>query len=149
MTSIDADQKHTHQIGDAFRKVHDLVNIPLSEDVPIIQAANFSVLYQANTDTNFGDIFAFKSAFAGSYEDAMVYAELQDLYNQGQEYAIMLYTWRSISRALPHIRSNEQPHRLEIYQKTLEILEPHARKLRSFMLFQDFLGKNPTTSQAS
>ncbi|CDS40695.1 P53 inducible protein [Echinococcus multilocularis] len=85
MTSIDADQKHTHQIGDAFRKVHDLVNIPLSEDVPTIQAANFSVLYQANTDTNFGDIFAFKSAFAGSYEDAMVYAELQDLYNQGQD----------------------------------------------------------------
>ncbi|EUB63727.1 Cytoplasmic FMR1-interacting protein [Echinococcus granulosus] len=95
MTSIDADQKHTHQIGDAFRKVHDLVNIPLSEDVPIIQAANFSVLYQ--------------SAFAGSYEDAMVYAELQDLYNQGQEYAIMLYTWRSISRALPH-SSNQFCH---------------------------------------
>ncbi|KAM7539533.1 hypothetical protein Aperf_G00000032396 [Anoplocephala perfoliata] len=137
MTSVDIDQEHTHQIGDAFRKVHDLVNIPLSEDVPVIQAANFSVLYQANTDTNFSDIIAFKSAFAGSHEDAIVYAELQDLYNQGQEYAIMLYSWRSISRALPHIRSNEQPHRLEIYQKTLEILEPHARKLRSFMLFQE------------
>ncbi|VDM25559.1 unnamed protein product [Hydatigera taeniaeformis] len=159
MTSIDVERQHTHQIGDAFRKVHDLVNIPLSEDVPTIQAANFSVLYQvrtvrvydyltnqANADTNFGDIFAFKSAFAGSSEDALVYAELQDLYNQGQEYAIMLYSWRSISRALPHIRSNEQPHRLEIYQKTLEILEPHARKLRSFMLFQEsaidcFVGK--------
>lgn len=46
MTPIDVDQQHTHQIGDAFRKVHDLVNIPLSEDVPTIQAANFSVLYQ-------------------------------------------------------------------------------------------------------
>lgn len=46
MTSSDVDQQHTHHIGDAFRKVHDLVNIPLSEDVPVIQAANFSVLYQ-------------------------------------------------------------------------------------------------------
>ncbi len=46
MTSVNVDQQQTHQIGDAFRKVHDLVNIPLSEDVPAIQAANFSVLYQ-------------------------------------------------------------------------------------------------------
>ncbi|VDD81090.1 unnamed protein product [Mesocestoides corti] len=102
MDSVEANEQQNHHIGEAFRKVHELVNIPLSEDVPAIQAANFSVMYQANTDTNFGDITAFKSAFAGSYEDAIVYAELQDLYNQGQEYAIMLYTWRSISRALPH-----------------------------------------------
>ncbi|KAL5113064.1 hypothetical protein TcWFU_010192 [Taenia crassiceps] len=118
MTPVDVDQQHTHHIGDAFRKVHDLVNIPLLEDVPTIQAANFSVLYQANTDTNFGDIFAFKSAFAGSYEDAIVYAELQDLYNQGQEYAIMLYTWRSISRALPHVGKLKGLSRKESHHKS-------------------------------
>ena len=46
MTSFSVDQQHKHHIGDAFRKVHDLVNIPLSEDVAVIQGANFSVLYQ-------------------------------------------------------------------------------------------------------
>ncbi|VDN49517.1 unnamed protein product, partial [Dibothriocephalus latus] len=102
MSSADLDHQRRLHLGDALKKVHELVSIPLSEDVPVIQAANFSVLYQANTDTNFGDVIAFKSAFAGSAEDAMVFAQLNNLYNQGQEYAIMLYTWRSISRALPH-----------------------------------------------
>lgn len=100
-------------------------------------------------DTNFNDIIAFKSAFARSAEDARVYAQLNTMLEQGQEFAIMLYTWRSISRALPfvcfavnlrfilmQIRSNEQPHRMEIYQKTVEILEPYANKLKEFMYFQ-------------
>ncbi|VEL19052.1 unnamed protein product [Protopolystoma xenopodis] len=109
----------------------------MHKDVPAIQASSFSVLYQSNTDTNFEDIAAFKSAFARSAEDARVYAQLNLLLEQGLEYAIMLYTWRSMSRALPHIRSNEQPHRMEIYHKTVEILEPHAQKLREFKNFQD------------
>lgn len=124
-------------LADAMRKVNALLDIKLDEDVPSIQAANCSLLFQSNMDTNFNDIIAFKSAFARSAEDARVYAQLNTMLEQGQEFAIMLYTWRSISRALPFIRSNEQPHRMEIYQKTVEILEPYANKLKEFMYFQD------------
>ncbi|VDO71027.1 unnamed protein product [Schistosoma mattheei] len=109
----------------------------LDEDVPSIQGANFPILLQSNTDTNFSDITAFKSAFARSAEDARVYSHLNTLLEQGQEYAIMLYTWRSISRALPFIRSSDQPNRIKIYEKTKEILEPHCLKLKQFMFFQD------------
>ncbi|TPP57801.1 Cytoplasmic FMR1-interacting protein 1 [Fasciola gigantica] len=68
-------------LADAMRKVNALLDINLDEDVPSIQAANCSLLFQ--------------------------------------------------------IRSNEQPHRMEIYQKTVEILEPYANKLKEFMHFQD------------
>ncbi|CAH8541150.1 unnamed protein product [Dicrocoelium dendriticum] len=124
-------------LADAMRKVNALLDINLDEDAPSIQAANCSLLFQSSTDTNFNDITAFKSAFARSADDARVYSQLNTLLEKGQEFAIMLYTWRSISRALPFIRSNEQPHRMEIYKKTVEILEPYAIKLKEFMYFQD------------
>ncbi|KAH8872795.1 Cytoplasmic FMR1-interacting protein 2 [Schistosoma japonicum] len=121
----------------ATREVSSLSQLTLDEDVPSIQGANFPILFQSNTDTNFSDITAFKSAFARSAEDARVYSHLNSLLEQGQEYAIMLYTWRSISRALPFIRSSDQPNRIKIYEKTKEILEPHCLKLKHFMFFQD------------
>ncbi|VDQ12085.1 unnamed protein product [Trichobilharzia regenti] len=124
-------------LSSAVREVSALSQLNLDEDVPSIQAANFPVLLQSNTDTNFNDITAFKSSFARSAEDARVYAHLNSLLEQGQEYATMLYTWRSISRALPFIRSSDQPNRIKIYEKTKEILEPHCLKLKQFMFFQD------------
>lgn len=48
----------------------------------------------------------------------------------------MLYTWRCCSRAIPQPKSNEQPNRVEIYEKTVEVLAPEVNKLLSFMYFQ-------------
>ena len=33
----------------------------------------------------------------------------------------MLYTWRSCSRAIPQPKSNEDPNKNEIYEKTIEV----------------------------
>lgn len=48
----------------------------------------------------------------------------------------MLYTWRCCSRAIPQPKSNEQPNRVEIYEKTVEVLAPEVKKLLNFMYFQ-------------
>jgi len=34
------------------------------------------------------------------------------------------------------IKSNEQPNRVEIYEKTVEVLGPQVQKLMNFMYFQ-------------
>lgn len=34
------------------------------------------------------------------------------------------------------IKSNEQPNRVEIYEKTVEVLSPQVQKLMNFMYFQ-------------
>lgn len=56
--------------------------------------------------------------------------------DEGQEHAVMLYTWRCCSRAIPQPKSNEQPNRVEIYEKTVEVLAPEVNKLLNFMYFQ-------------
>ena len=58
------------------------------------------------------------------------------LLDEGQKHAVMLYTWRCCSRAIPQPKSNEQPNRVEIYEKTVEVLAPEVNKLLCFMYFQ-------------
>ena len=55
---------------------------------------------------------------------------------EGHDHAVMLYTWRCCSRAIPQPKSNEQPNRVEIYEKTVEVLAPEVNKLLNLMYFQ-------------
>jgi cytoplasmic FMR1 interacting protein len=57
------------------------------------------------------------------------------LLEKGNEHAMMLYTWRCCSRAIPQVKSNDQKNRNEIYEKTVEVLQPHVDKLIDLMRF--------------
>ena len=48
----------------------------------------------------------------------------------------MLYTWRCCSRSIPQVKSNDQVDRIEIYEKTVQVLMPHINKLMQLMKFQ-------------
>ena len=64
-----------------------------------------------------------------------MHAQMQKMLDQGESYAVMLYTWRSCSRAIPAVKTSEQPNRNEIYEKTIEVLEPEIKKLFDFYAF--------------
>lgn len=66
----------------------------------------------------------------------VVTSKQNELLDEGQKHAVMLYTWRCCSRAIPQPKSNEQPNRVEIYEKTVEVLAPEVNKLLNFMYFQ-------------
>jgi hypothetical protein len=71
------------------------------------------------------------------YSKAFLLLYLQnELLEEGLTHAVMLYTWRCCSRAIPQPKSNEQPNRVEIYEKTVEVLAPEVNKLLNFMYFQ-------------
>jgi cytoplasmic FMR1 interacting protein len=57
------------------------------------------------------------------------------LLEQGNGHAITLYTWRCCSRSIPQVKSNDQEDRIEIYEKTVEVLSPHINKLMQLMRF--------------
>ena len=69
-------------------------------------------------------------------EEATVHSSLNEMLEEGQDHAVMLYTWRCCSRAIPQPKSNEQPNRVEIYEKTVEVLAPEVNKLLNLMYFQ-------------
>ncbi|OTF77613.1 hypothetical protein BLA29_014188 [Euroglyphus maynei] len=53
--------------------------------------------------------------------------------DEGEKHAVMLYTWRCCSRAIPQPKSNEQPNRRDLYEKIVEVLGPEVKKLLSFI----------------
>ncbi|XP_072157115.1 cytoplasmic FMR1-interacting protein-like [Bemisia tabaci] len=59
-----------------------------------------------------------------------------ELLEDGLEHAVILYTWRCCSGAIPQSKSNEQLNWVEIYEKTVEVLAPEVNKLLNIMYFQ-------------
>ncbi|GAB0094881.1 Cytoplasmic FMR1-interacting protein [Sergentomyia squamirostris] len=123
-------------LADALSNVEVLDELPLPDEQPCIEAQPCSVVYKANFDTNFEDRNGFVTGVAKYIEEATVHANLNVLLDEGQQHAVMLYTWRCCSRAIPQPKSNEQPNRVEIYEKTVEVLAPEVNKLLNFMYFQ-------------
>lgn len=123
-------------LTDALSNVDVLDELTLPDEQPCIEAQPCSIVYQANFDTNFEDRNGFVTGIAKYIEEATVHASLNELLEEGLEHAVMLYTWRCCSRAIPQPKSNEQPNRVEIYEKTVEVLAPEVKKLLNFMYFQ-------------
>ncbi|KAJ0169329.1 hypothetical protein K1T71_015213 [Dendrolimus kikuchii] len=123
-------------LSDALSNVDVLDELTLPDEQPCIEAAPCSILYQANFDTNFEDRNGFITGIAKYIEEATVHANLNELLEEGNAHAVMLYTWRCCSRAIPQPRSNEQPDRVHIYERTVQVLAPEVDKLLHFMYFQ-------------
>uniref|UniRef100_A0AAR2K7E8 Cytoplasmic FMR1-interacting protein n=1 Tax=Pygocentrus nattereri TaxID=42514 RepID=A0AAR2K7E8_PYGNA len=126
----------TVTLEDALSNVDLLEELPLPDQQPCIEPLPSSLIFQPNFDTNFEDRNAFVTGIARYIEQATVHSSMNEMLEEGQEYAVMLYTWRSCSRAIPQVKCNEQPNRVEIYEKTVEVLEPEVTKLMNFMYFQ-------------
>ncbi|CAL1540993.1 unnamed protein product [Lymnaea stagnalis] len=120
----------------ALEKVDTLTCVTLHDEQPCIEALSLSIHYRAKFDTNFEDKNAFVSSVAKYKEQATGQAVLNQLLEEGEEYAVMIYTWRCCSRAIPQVQSNNQVNKEEIYQQTVDVLKPLIDKLMKFMDFQ-------------
>lgn len=79
-------------------------------------------------------------------QEAQSLATLNEILERGFFFSATIYTWRSLSRGIPAVRfcqqhsgltdcccvqikSNEQANRVEIYEKTVDVLGPEVQKL--------------------
>ncbi|PIO35700.1 hypothetical protein AB205_0059440 [Aquarana catesbeiana] len=95
-------------LEDALSNVDLLEELPLPDQQPCIEPPPSSIMYQANFDTNFEDRNAFVTGIARYIEQATVHSSMNEMLEEGQEYAVMLYTWRSCSRAIPQRKAIER-----------------------------------------
>lgn len=123
-------------LEEAVNTVESLDEIALPDYQPCIESMSGSCIYKVNLDTNFEDKNAYVTGMSKYMEEAAMHAKLNKLLDKGNEHAIMLYTWRCCSRAIPQVKSNDQPDRIEIYEKSVEVLSPHIDKLMDLMNFQ-------------
>eukprot|EP00051_Salpingoeca_urceolata_P004991 m.69469 g.69469 ORF g.69469 m.69469 type:complete len:1254 (+) comp13989_c0_seq2:242-4003(+) len=124
-------------ITTAITNVQHLRTHNLTDDQPCIEASAVSLNYDVSFDSNFEDRGAFIMGISKYVEEAQWLATLNSILEDGFKFSGTIYTWRSCSRAIPAVKSNEQPNRAEIYQKTVEVLGPEVEKLKQFYHFQN------------
>ncbi|TPX72953.1 hypothetical protein SpCBS45565_g00163 [Spizellomyces sp. 'palustris'] len=117
-------------------------------DSPLVAAAPVAVAIDGSIhDVNLADssIYApdataekgLAQTVAYAVKEAGYLAKMNALLEEGQKLLASLYSYRSCSRAIPQVQSNEQANRLEIYQRTYEVLQPEVDKMQKFMSFRD------------
>uniref|UniRef100_A0A0N4UEL4 Cytoplasmic FMR1-interacting protein n=1 Tax=Dracunculus medinensis TaxID=318479 RepID=A0A0N4UEL4_DRAME len=116
----------------AFQLLDDLV---LIDDQPSVEAQSLPLQCRVSFDTNFEDRNAYVTGMSKYIEEATRHAEFNTLLREGFKHAAHLYTWRCCSRAVPMAKSNDQPNRVEINEKVVEVLNPEVEKLHQFMHF--------------
>ncbi|TPX53931.1 hypothetical protein PhCBS80983_g06110 [Powellomyces hirtus] len=70
-------------------------------------------------------------------QEAAYIAKMNSLLEEGQKLLSSLYSYRSCSRAIPQVQSNDQSNRLEMYGTTFDVLKPEVEKMKKFMIFRD------------
>ena len=113
-------------LKDALTNVQCLETLALPDEQPTIEPEPASVVYDVSFDTNFADRTAFITGIAQYNEEATVCSNLvcmsrarqtllllqyyivpfqNIILDEGEQYAGLLYSWRSLSRAVPAVRS--------------------------------------------
>ncbi|VDK48795.1 unnamed protein product [Anisakis simplex] len=112
-----------------------LDDLVLCDNQPCVEAQSIPLQCRVCFSTNFEDRNAYVTGVSKYIEEATRHAEFNDLLAEGFQHAAHLYTWRCCSRAVPMAKSNDQPNRVEINEKVVEVLNPEVEKLHRFMHF--------------
>uniref|UniRef100_H3B436 Cytoplasmic FMR1-interacting protein n=1 Tax=Latimeria chalumnae TaxID=7897 RepID=H3B436_LATCH len=129
------DSMTTHvTLEDALSNVDLLEELPLPDQQPCIEPPPSSIMYQANFDTNFEDRNAFVTGIARYIEQATVHSSMNEMLEEGHEYAVMLYTWRSCSRAIPQDECWKNNSQHSLFDTNVQILQKNLHKKNKFMV---------------
>jgi cytoplasmic FMR1 interacting protein len=90
-------------LQDALTNVRSLEALALPDEQPTIEPEPASVVYEVSFDTNFADRTAFITGIGKYNEEATICSSLNVILDEGESYAALLYTWRSMSRAVPAV----------------------------------------------
>jgi cytoplasmic FMR1 interacting protein len=95
---------------------------------------------------NFSDHNAFDHMFVNEMETK---AAIEQLLDEGSHFVDMLYTFRSVSRAIPMINDQNAPNKAELNRSTFDVLRPEIVKLKVRMRAGNEQGRLLTTHSST
>jgi len=113
-------------------RINALESFELVDGQPNIEGPAFAVTYDGSVDYNYVDSKAYDTKWN---EEIDRLRGLRDVLGRGDYFISMVYTYRSCSKALPQIKTQDDPNRAAIYEKHYEVLEPEINKLKELMYF--------------
>ncbi|KJE88550.1 cytoplasmic FMR1-interacting protein 1 [Capsaspora owczarzaki ATCC 30864] len=107
----------------------------LVDNQPAIQPRPISVQLNASLDTAFGDADLYSNLQSHLAGEARFMRKMYANVDEAMRYFGIIYATRSLSKALPQVKTQDQPDRVAIYEKTHDILRPEVEKMKEFMRF--------------
>ncbi|CAM9579119.1 unnamed protein product [Ectocarpus fasciculatus] len=117
--------------------VLSLESIKLEDDVPRVQPTPQSIDYEVAPQSNllqYVDHAGYKTAL-GSEVEAI--GELEKVLEFGRMHVNVLYTFRSVSRAIPMVSGSGDPNKNALHMNTFKVLRPEMKKLSAIMDFYE------------
>jgi cytoplasmic FMR1 interacting protein len=118
--------------------------VVLTDDVPNIQCVGLPSSINLEMSTIFNPLgYVDYKGFPSSFSDDIIYiAKIESLIMQGPQFINILYSFRSISRAIPELvfdKNEKDPlilqQRVEYNSKIVNIIRPEINKIQELMYF--------------
>ena len=107
-----------------------------TDNVPNLQSPSLALEFQMRSGSNsinYGDHIGLPTDFGPEIKAT---AEVEAMLAEGAEHVHMLYTFRSVGRAVPMPKESD-PNKAELNLKTFEVLRPQIAKIKRLMDFQE------------
>ncbi|CAM9167660.1 unnamed protein product, partial [Phaeothamnion confervicola] len=117
--------------------VQILENMPFEDGDPRVQPTPVGVGYEMAPSSNllsYIDHAGFPTEFNSEIE---AIGELEKILEAGQRHVHTLYTYRSVSIAIPLVTDSNDPNKDLLHMRTYQVLRPEMEKVRDVMAFQD------------
>jgi len=129
--------KREMTVNEAIQQVAVLVGTPLQPvDQRDLGPTHLILHHSANFDAKLQDHLGFNTGIKRFQDLADARSKLLVFLEGGEKFAALLYTWRCCSMAIPAIKSHDQSNRMDIYNRTLEVMDPQISQLNQLMGFQ-------------
>ena len=125
-----------------------LSSIDLNPVQAALQGPNLPLLYEFVSDKNavhYADRVGFEGYALQFSDETKGIVELEAIDKWGAELASMLYTYRSIARALPTVGGDEALKRA-MYASSFEVLDPVMDEIKQLILFKERVVAKWTTN---
>ncbi|KNC47751.1 serine/threonine protein kinase [Thecamonas trahens ATCC 50062] len=120
------------QGGEALNYIRGFDRFILPDDTPNVEGPNFPISYGSASSYNFADREGYQTDFV---DEAGTMARIDSMLERGTGFIALLYTYRSCSKSVPQVKSQDQENKVELYQNTFRVLEPQINKLKNLFSF--------------
>ncbi|CAM9248489.1 unnamed protein product, partial [Hapterophycus canaliculatus] len=117
--------------------VLSLESIKLEDNVPRVQPTPQSIDYEVAPQSNLLQYVDHAGYETGLGAEVEAIGELEKVLEVGRMHVNALYTFRSVSRAIPMVSGNSDPNKDALHMNTFKVLRPEMEKLSAVMLFYE------------
>ena len=126
------------ELGDSAIEKLSRLPISLVPGQAALQGPNPRVHYEMSAEHNavgYADRNGFEGYALQFADETKGLVELEALSGRGTELASVLYTYRSVAKALP-AASGDEANKRKMYSASFEVLEPHVNRIKALLFFK-------------